>query len=55
MPSGTLASSVDRQTNSSDGGERYEHSQQDAKVAEIRVTAARIAQAEGPERPEARC
>ena len=31
------------------------HSQHQAKLADIRVAAARIAQAEGPERPVARC
>ena len=36
-------------------GERYSHSQHQAKLADIRLTAARIAQAGEPERPEARC
>ena len=42
MPPGPLASAVARQANSSSGGERYSHSQHDAKLAEVASTAARI-------------
>ena len=42
MPPGPLASVYGRQAPLPDGGERYSHSQHDAKVADIASTAARI-------------
>ena len=55
MPPGPLASAVARQANSSSGGERYSHSQHDAKLAEVASTAARIARPVQAGRPWAQC
>ena len=55
MPPGPLASVYGRQAPSPDGGERYSHSQHDAKVADIAATAARIARPVQAGRPWAQC
>ena len=55
MPPGPLASVYGRQAPLPDGGERYSHSQHDAKVADIAATAARIARPVQAGRPWARC